>query len=106
MTTYADLLAGTAEQIRTGADPLRTDRLWSTREALDAISDFHAVLDAIASHARRLMWPAQTQRIGLSSHRNGLPPNERAATALAAGEPPRVQWRAGCPDSGCCRVLI
>ena len=21
-------------------------------------------------------------------------------------EPPRVQWRAGCPDSGCCRELI
>ena len=85
MTTYADLIAGAAEQIRIGADPLRTDRLWSTREALDAIGDFHAVLDAIASHARRLMWPAQTQRIGLSSHRDGLPPNERAATALAAG---------------------
>jgi hypothetical protein len=85
MTTYADLIAGAAEQIRIGADPLRTDRLWSTREALDAVGDFHAVLDAIASHARRLMWPAQIQRIGLTSHRDGLPPNERAATALVAG---------------------
>jgi len=85
MTTYADLLAGTAEQIRAGAEPLRTDRLWSQREAMDAIGDFHAVLDAIASHARRLMWLAQTRRIGLTSHRAGLPMNERAATALAAG---------------------
>jgi len=85
MTTYADLLAGTAEQIRIGAGPLRTDRLRSAGEALDAIGDFHAVLDTIASHARRLMWPAQIQRIGLRSHRDGLSPNERAATALAAG---------------------
>ncbi|WNB87326.1 hypothetical protein [Cellulomonas sp. ATA003] len=49
------------------------------------IGDFHAVLDAIASHTRRLLWPAQIRRVGLTSHRDGLPPNERAAIALAAG---------------------
>jgi hypothetical protein len=85
MTTYADLLATTAEQIRIGAGVLRTDKFWSADEALDTIGDFHAVLDAVASHTRRLLWPAQIGRIGLSSHRDGLPPNERAAIALAAG---------------------
>ena len=85
MTTYADLLAGAAEQIRIGAGELRTDRFWSADEALAAIGDFHAVLDAVASHTRRLLWPAQIQRIGFTSHRDGLPPNERAAIALAAG---------------------
>lgn len=85
MTTYADLLAGTAEKIRAGSEPLRTDRLWTADEALDTIGDFHAVLDAIASHTRRLLWPAQIRRIGLTSHRDGLPPVERAAIALAAG---------------------
>jgi len=43
------------------------------------------VLDAVASHTRRLLWPAQIQRIGFTSHRDGLPANERAAIALAAG---------------------
>ena len=85
MTSYADLLAGTAEKIRAGAEPLRTDRLWTADEALDTIGDFHAVLDAIASHTRRLLWPAQIRRIGLTSHRDGAPPSERAAIALAAG---------------------
>ena len=85
MTTYAELLAGAAEQIRIGAGELRTDRFWSADEALAAIGDFHAVLDAVASHTRRLLWPAQIQRIGFTSHRDGLPANERAAIALAAG---------------------
>jgi len=85
MTTYADLLAGAAEQIRIGAGELRTDRFWSADEALDTIGDFHAVLDAVASHTRRLLWPAQIGRIGLASHRDGLPPTERAAIGLAAG---------------------
>ena len=85
MTTYADLLASTAQQIRAGAEPLRTDRLWSVGEALDTIGDFHALLDAVASHTRRLLWPAQIRRIGLTSHRDGAPPSERAAIALAAG---------------------
>ena len=85
MTTYADLLTSTAEHIRAGAAPLRTDRLWTTNDALDRIGDFHAVLDAIASHARRLLWPAQIRRIGLTSHRDGAPPSERAAIALAVG---------------------
>lgn len=76
---------GAAKQIRAGAEPLRTDRLWSVGEAVDAIGDFHAVLDAVASHTRRLLWPAQIRRIGLTSHRDGTPPNERAAMALAAG---------------------
>lgn len=83
MTTYADLLTSTAEQIRAGAVPLRTDRLWSVGEALDSIGDFHAILDAVASHTRRLLWPAQVRRIGLTSHRDGAPPSERAAMALA-----------------------
>jgi len=85
MTTYAELLAGAAEQIRIGAGELRTDRFWSADEALETIGDFHAVLDAVASHTRRLLWPAQIQRIGLTSHRDGLSPNERAAIALAVG---------------------
>src|SRR5665648_192256 len=80
-----NLRAGAAEQIRIGAGELRTDRFWSADEALAAIGDFHAVLDAVASHTRRLLWPAQIQRIGFTSHRDGLPPNERAAIALAAG---------------------
>lgn len=85
MTIYSDLLAGTAEKIRAGSEPLRSDRLWTADEALDTIGDFHAVLDAIASHTRRLLWPAQIRRIGLTSHRDGAPPSERAAIALAAG---------------------
>ncbi|WP_024287147.1 hypothetical protein [Cellulomonas sp. KRMCY2] len=84
MTTYADLLGGAAEQIRIGAGQLRTDTFWSADDALDVIGDFHAVLDAVASHTRRLLWPAQIHRIGFTSHRDGLPPNERAAIALAA----------------------
>lgn len=85
MTTYAALLEGVAQQIRVGAEPLRTDRFWTANQALDMIGDFHAVLDAIAAHTRRLLWPAQVRRIGLSSYREGLPPIERAAIALAAG---------------------
>ncbi len=85
MTTYAALLNGTAEQIRQGAAPLRTDHLLTADHAMAAIADFHAVLDAIASHTRRLIWPAQIQRVGLFTHRAGLPPIERAATQLAAG---------------------
>ena len=85
MTTYADLVTGAAEQIRIGAHELRHDSFWSAEEALSVIGDFHAVLDAIASHTRRLLWPAQIRRVGLTSHRDGLPPNERAAIALAAG---------------------
>src|SRR5665647_1889983 len=80
-----NLRATAAEQIRIGAGELRTDRFWSADEALAAIGDFHAVLDAVASHTRRLLWPAQIQRIGFTSHRDGLPANERAAIALAAG---------------------
>lgn len=85
MTTYAALVEGAAQQIRAGAEPLRTDRLWTADQALDMIGDFHAVLDAIASHTRRLLWPAQIRRVGLTAYRDGLPPIERAATALAAG---------------------
>lgn len=85
MTTYAALLNGAAEHIRQGAAPLRTDHLLTADHAMAAIADFHAVLDAIASHTRRLMWPAQIQRVGLFTHRAGLPSIERAATKLAAG---------------------
>ncbi|NCT89749.1 hypothetical protein GXB85_02100 [Cellulomonas sp. APG4] len=71
--------------MRDGATTLRGDRFWTPREALDAIGDYHGLLDAIASHTRRLLWPAQLGRIGLARHRDGLPPVERAAIDLAAG---------------------
>lgn len=85
MTTYGDLLAQTTAHVRDGATTLRADRFWTPREALDAIGDYHGLLDAIASHTRRLLWPAQLGRIGLARHRDGLPPVERAAIDLAAG---------------------
>jgi hypothetical protein len=85
MTTYADLLAQTTAHVRDGAAILRADRFWTPREALDAIGDYHGLLDAIASHTRRLLWPAQLGRIGLARHRDGIPPVERAAIDLATG---------------------
>lgn len=85
MTSYADLLAQTSAHVRDAATALRADRFWTPREALDAIGDYHGLLDAIASHTRRLLWPAQLGRIGLARHRDGLPPVERAAIDMAAG---------------------
>ncbi|MBX9243575.1 hypothetical protein ICW40_01990 [Actinotalea ferrariae] len=85
MTTYADLLAQTTAHVREGARALRTDRFWTPQEALDAIGDYHGLLDALASHTRRLLWPAQLGRVGLARHRDGLPPIERAAVELLNG---------------------
>lgn len=82
MTTYADLLAQTAAHLREGASTLAADRFWTPHAALDAIGDYEGLLDAIATHARRLLWPAQLGRIGLARHREGLPQVERAAIAL------------------------
>ncbi|GGC14689.1 hypothetical protein [Cellulomonas carbonis] len=85
MTTYPDLLAQTSAHVRDAATVLRADRFWTPREALDAIGDYHGLLDAVASHTRRLLWPAQLGRIGLARRRDGIPPVERAAIKLAAG---------------------
>ena len=82
MTTYAELLAQATAQLREGSGALRGDRFWTPSEALDAIGDFHGLLDAIASHGRRLLRPAQLGRLGLTRHRDGLPPVERAAIDL------------------------
>ncbi|WP_199421675.1 hypothetical protein [Actinotalea solisilvae] len=85
MTTYAELLAQATAHVRNGSTTLRSDRFLSPGEALDAIGDYHGLLDALASHTRRLLWPAQLGRIGLAHHRDGLPPVERAAVDLAVG---------------------
>lgn len=82
MTTYAELLAQAAAHLREGSTALRGDRFWTPDEALDAIGDFHGLLDAIASHGRRLLRPAQLGRLGLTRHRDGLPPVERASIDL------------------------
>ena len=77
MTTYAELLAQARAHLREGSTTLRGDRFWTPDEALDAIGDFHGLLDAIASHGRRLLRPAQLGRLGVTRHRDGLPPVER-----------------------------
>lgn len=82
MTTYAELLAQATAHLREGSATLRGDRFWTPDEALDAIGDFHGLLDAIASHGRRLLRPAQLGRLGLTRHRDGLPPVERASIDL------------------------
>lgn len=82
MTTYAELLAQATAHLREGSTTLRGDRFWTPDEALDAIGDFHGLLDAIASHGRRLLRPAQLGRLGLTRHRDGLPPVERASIDL------------------------
>jgi hypothetical protein len=82
MTTYAELLAQATAHLREGSTALRGDRFWTPDEALDAIGDFHGLLDAIASHGRRLLHPAQLGRLGLTRHRDGLPPVERASIDL------------------------
>lgn len=84
MTTYAELLAQATAHVREGSTALRGDRFWTPDEALDAIGDFHGLLDAIASHGRRLLRPAQLGRLGLTRHRDGLPPVERASIDLIA----------------------
>lgn len=84
MTTYAELLAQATAHLREGSTALRGDRFWTPDEALDAIGDFHGLLDAIASHGRRLLRPAQLGRLGLTRHRDGLPPVERASIDLIA----------------------
>jgi hypothetical protein len=82
MTTYAELLAQATAHLREGSTALRGDRFWTPDEALDAIGDFHGLLDAIAAHGRRLLRPAQLGRLGLTRHRDGLPPVERASIDL------------------------
>ncbi len=82
MTTYAELLAQATAHLREGSNTLRADRFWTPNEALDAIGDFHGLLDAIASHGRRLLRPAQLGRLGLTRHRDGLPPLEQASIDL------------------------
>ncbi len=82
MTTYAELLAQATAHLREGSTALRADRFWTPDEALEAIGDFHGLLDAIASHGRRLLHPAQLGRLGLTRHRDGLPPVERASIDL------------------------
>lgn len=82
MTTYAELLAQATAHLREGSTTLRGDRFWTPDEALDAIGDFHGLLDAIASHGRRLLRPAQLGRLGLTRHRDGLPPVEQASIDL------------------------
>lgn len=82
MTTYAELLAQATAHLREASTTLRGDRFWTPDEALDAIGDFHGLLDAIASHGRRLLRPAQLGRLGLTRHRDGLPPVERASIDL------------------------
>lgn len=82
MTTYAELLAQATAHLREGSTALRGDRFWTPDEALDAIGDYHGLLDAIASHGRRLLRPAQLGRLGLTRHRDGLPPVERASIDL------------------------
>ncbi|MDT0164469.1 hypothetical protein Q9R32_02730 [Actinotalea sp. AC32] len=85
MTSYADLLAQATAHVRDGATILRGDRFWTPREALDAIGDYHGVLDAIASHARRLVWPAQFHRIGRTRSADGAEPTSRVAMELVTG---------------------
>lgn len=82
MTTYAELLAQATAHLREGSTALRGDRFWTPDKALDAIGDFHGLLDAMASHGRRLLRPAQLGRLGLTRHRDGLPPVERASIDL------------------------
>lgn len=82
MTTYAELLAQATAHLLEGSGALRADRFWAPDEALDAIGDFHGLLDAIASHGRRLLRPAQLGRLGLTRHRDGLPPVEWASIDL------------------------
>lgn len=82
MTTYAELLAQATAHLREGSTTLRGERFWTPDEALDAIGDFHGLLDAIASHGHRLLRPAQLGRLGLTRHRDGLPPVERASIDL------------------------
>lgn len=82
MTTYAELLAQATAHLREGSTAVRGDRFWTPDEALDAIGDYHGLLDAIASHGRRLLRPAQLGRLGLTRHRDGLPPVERASIDL------------------------
>lgn len=82
MTTYAELLTQATAHLREGSTALRGDRFWTPDEALEAIGDFHGLLDAIASHGRRLLHPAQLGRLGLTRHRDGLPPVERASIDL------------------------
>jgi hypothetical protein len=85
MTTYGDLLAGAVAHTRAGATQLRQDPFWSAAEAHRSLVDFHGVLDAIAGHARRLIWFARPTPANLSRYRTDLDPFEFAAKSLVLG---------------------
>jgi hypothetical protein len=85
MTTYGDLLTASAEHLRQGNTRLATDRFWTADEALDAIADFHGMLQAIAAHTRRLLWPAKSVRPGMNRQVADLSLTEQAAAHLATG---------------------
>jgi hypothetical protein len=85
MTTYGDLLAGAVAHTRAGATQLRHDPFWSAAEAQTTLVDFHGVLDAIAGHARRLIWFARPTPANLSRYRTDLDPFEFAAKNLILG---------------------
>jgi hypothetical protein len=85
MTTYGDLLTGAVAHTRAGATQLRQDPFWSAAEAQTSLVDFHGVLDAIAGHARRLIWFARPTPANLSRYRTDLDPFEFAAKNLVLG---------------------
>lgn len=83
-------MTGAAEQIRIGASQLRTDTSWSADETLDTIGDFHAVLDAVASHTRRLLRPAQIQPLSVDDFLP-TPGNRADLLATATGGSSRLE---------------
>jgi hypothetical protein len=85
MTTYGDLLAGAVEHTRAGATQLRQVPFWSAAEAQTTLVDYHGVLDAIAGHARSLIWFVRPTPANLSRYRTDLDPFEFAAKSLVLG---------------------
>ena len=85
MTTYGDLIRGAVEHTRAGTTQLREDPFWSAAEAQTSLIDYHGVLDAIAGHARRLIWFVRPTPANLSRYRTDLDPFERAAKNLVLG---------------------
>jgi hypothetical protein len=85
MITYGDLIAGAVEHTRAGTLQLRHDPFWSAAEAQTTLVDFHGVLDAIAGHARRLIWFARPTPANMSRYRTDLDPVEFAAKNLVLG---------------------
>lgn len=85
MTTYGDLIQGAAQHLREGAVHLHTEPIWSPAQAWTALVEYHGVLDAIASHARRLLLFVPLTPANLSGYRKPLTPFERAAKDLVLG---------------------